>query len=415
MEAEEKQHHSLAPFRHKEFRLFITNRFFYTMALRMVTTVVAYELFQLTKTSFSIGILGLSEFVPVFSLALYAGHVIDKSDKRTLLLKTILSYSLCAVVLLLITAPSIEKRLSVTMLELTFYIVVFFTGVIRSFAGPASSAIISQLVPRNILQYAANINSTSYLSASILGHASAGFLIAGVGVHGAFYFIVAYVFIAAFFVSRITKKPVLHQKQNVKTWDSVKDGLRYVFRHKILLGAISLDLFAVLFGGAVALIPEFADRILNVGPVGFGWLNAGIDIGSMMMIVTITLLPLRQQQGRILMFAVAGFGICIIAFGLSDIFWMSFAALVIAGMLDGISVVIRGTILQLTTPDEMRGRVSSVNSMFINSSNELGQFESGFTARLMGTVPAVLFGGTMTILVVIVSWFKASSLRKFEY
>jgi MFS family permease len=188
-----------------------------------------------------------------------------------------------------------------------------------------------------------------------------------------------------------------------------------VFGHKILLGAISLDLFAVLFGGAVALIPEFADRILNVGPVGFGWLNAAIDIGSMLMIVTITLFPLRQHQGRILLFAVAGFGVCIIAFGLSDVFWMSFAALVIAGMLDGISVVVRGTILQLTTPDEMRGRVSSVNSMFINSSNELGQFESGFTSRVFGTVPAVLFGGVMTILVVLVSWWKAPGLRKFEY
>src|SRR5215217_4916247 len=189
MEAGEKQHHSLAPFQHKEYRLFIANRFFYTMALRMVTTVVAYKLFQLTQTSFSIGILGLSEFVPVFSLALYAGHVIDKSDKRTLLLKTILAYSLCVLILLLITAPSIEKRLSTTVLELTFYITVFLTGVIRAFVGPTNSAIISQLVPRNILQFAANINTTTYLSASILGHASAGFLIAGVGVHGVFYFI----------------------------------------------------------------------------------------------------------------------------------------------------------------------------------------------------------------------------------
>lgn len=410
-----KQETSLAPFRHKEYRFYIANRFFFTMALRMVSTVVAYKLFQLTHDSFSIGIMGLSEFIPVFSLALYAGHVIDGSDKRTLLLKAILLYSLCAVVLFLVTMPAIEKNLSTALLELTFYITIFFTGVIRSFAGPTNSAIIAQLVPRDVLQYAANINSTTYLSASILGHASAGFFIAGVGVHNTFYFIVAYVFFAAFFVSRIKKKPVLHQKANIKTWDSVKEGLKYVFRHKILLGAISLDLFAVLFGGAVALIPEFADRILKVGPVGFGWLNAAIDIGSMLMIVTITLFPMRQLQGKILMFAVAGFGICIISFGLSDIFWMSFAALIIAGMLDGISVVIRGTILQLTTPDEMRGRVSSVNSMFINSSNELGQFESGFTARLFGTVPAVLFGGVMTILVVLISWWKAPGLRKFEY
>ncbi len=415
MAEESNRRRSLAPFQHSEYRLFVAARFFYTMALRMVTTVVAYKLFQLTQSSFSIGLVGLAEFVPVFSLALYAGHVVDISDKRTLLVKAVFAYLFCTIILLIATWPAVEERLSTTALEFTFYLVIFFTGIVRAFAGPANNAIIAQLVPRNILQYAANINSTTFLSASILGHASAGFLIAGVGVHSTFYFIVTYVVLAIFFISRIQKKPILHQSANIKTWESVKAGLRYVFAHKILLGAISLDLFAVLFGGAVALIPEFADRILSVGPVGFGWLNAAIDIGSMAMIVTITLFPLRQHQGRILLFAVAGFGVCIIAFGLSDLFWMSFAALVIAGMLDGISVVVRGTILQLTTPDDMRGRVSSVNSMFINSSNELGQFESGFTARVFGTVPAVLFGGVMTMLVVLISWWKAPALRKFEY
>ncbi len=415
MAALSPRQNSLVPFQHKEFRLFIANRFFYTMALRMVTTVIAYKLFQLTHSSFSIGLVGLSEFVPVFSLALYAGHVIDKSDKRTLLLRAILTYSLCAIALWLVTMPAIEKKFSVGMLELTFYIVIFFTGVIRSFASTTNSAIIAQLVPRPVLHYAANINSTTYLSASIFGHASAGFLIAGVGVHGTFYFTLAFIFLSAFYVSRIGKKPVMHQQANIKTWESVKAGLRYVFKHKILLGAISLDLFAVLFGGAVALIPEFADRILNVGPVGFGWLNAAIDIGSLLMIITITLLPLRQKQGQILLFAVAGFGLCILVFGTSTIFWISFGVLVVAGMLDGVSVVIRGTILQLTTPDGMRGRVSAVNSMFINSSNELGQFESGFMARAMGTVPSVLFGGFMTMLVVVISWWKAPGLRKFEY
>jgi MFS family permease len=207
----------------------------------------------------------------------------------------------------------------------------------------------------------------------------------------------------------------LHTNLTIKAWDSVKEGLRFVFNHKTLLGVISLDLFAVLFGGAVALIPEFADRILKVGPIGFGWLNAAIDIGSIIMIIFVTFIPLRKRQGRLLMYVVAGFGLCILLFGLSKFYWLSFTALLIAGMLDGISVVIRGTVLQLTTPDEMRGRVSAVNSMFINSSNELGQFESGFTARIMGAVPAVLFGGSMTLLVVIISWFKAPTLRKFEY
>lgn len=407
---------SLAPLNHREFRIYILVRFFYIMALRMVATVVAYQLFHLTKSSYPIGIVGLSEFIPVFSLALYAGHVIDKSDKRTLLLRCILLYSVCVLALLVITLPRIQSRLSLSSLKLLFYAVIFCTGAIRSFAGPASNAIISQLVPKNILQFAANISSTSWLAASITGHASAGFLIALAGVHNTFFVILIYVLLAAFALSRIEKKPIVHTKANMKTWESVKEGLSYVFKHKILLAAISLDLFAVLFGGATALIPEIADRILKVGPIGFGWLNAAIDIGSVIMIIIITLNPMRKNQGFILLCVVAGFGLCMISFGLSSIYWFSFFSLIIAGMLDGISVVIRGTVLQLTTPDEMRGRVSSVNSMFINSSNELGQFESGMTSRLFGGArPAVIFGGIMTIVVVIISWIKAPRLRKFEY
>lgn len=386
------------------------------MALRMITTVVAYQLFHLTKSSFSIGIAGLSEFIPVFSLALYAGHVIDRSDKRSLLLKGILSYSVCILGLLVITFPSVAAKLNVQTTCLLFYIIIFFTGAIRAFAGPASNAILAQLVPKNILQYAASISSTTFLAASILGHASAGFLIALAGVHASFYVVLFYVLLSAYALSKIEKKPIVHNKANIKTWESVKEGLTYVFRHKILLAAISLDLFAVLFGGATALIPEFADKILRVGPIGFGWLNASIDIGSIIMIIMITLNPLQKKQGLILLFAVSGFGLCIIAFGFSNFYFLSFFALLFAGMLDGISVVIRQTILQLTTPDEMRGRVSSVNSMFINSSNELGQFESGFTARIFGGArPAVIFGGFMTVIVVVVSWIKAPGLRKFEY
>jgi MFS family permease len=382
----------------------------------MVATVVAYQLFHLTKSSFSIGIVGLSEFIPVFSLALYAGHIIDRSDKRTLLLRCILLYSLCVVALIVVTIPDIENKISIRTLSFLFYLIIFCTGAIRSFAGPASSAIIAQLVPKGILQYAASISSTSWLAASIMGHASAGFLIALAGVHFTFYVILFYVLFAAYALSKIAKKPIVHTKENVKTWESVKEGIAYVFRHKILLAAISLDLFAVLFGGATALIPEVADRILKVGPIGFGWLNAAIDIGSVIMIIMITLNPLRKNQGLILLCVVAGFGLCIITFGLSNFFVLSFFALVVAGMLDGISVVIRGTVLQLTTPDHMRGRVSSVNSMFINSSNELGQFESGMTAKIFGGAqPAIIFGGIMTVVVVIISWIKAPRLRKFEY
>jgi MFS family permease len=406
---------SISPLKHKEFRLFIIARLFLIMALRMLGTVAAYQLFQITRDSFSIGLAGLSEFVPVFLLALYAGHVIDKSDKRTLLLRGILTYSICVIAMIVITSAWFADNVETKSPQLFFYGVIFCTGIIRAFTGPTTHAIIAQLVPRNILHFAANISSSTWLVASISGHASAGFFIAWFGVNATFYIILGYVLIAATLVSIIKKKPVVNPQKDVGAWESVKEGLRFVYNNKIMLGAISLDLFAVLFGGAVALIPEFADHILDVGPIGFGWLNAAMDIGSVIMLTVMTIRPMKRRQGYKLLYAVAGFGLCIIIFGVSKWYWLSFIALLFAGMLDGISVIIRGTVLQLTTPDDKRGRVSSVNSMFINSSNELGQFESGFMARALGTVPSVVFGGCMTLLVVIITWFKAPGLRKFEY
>lgn len=407
---------NLAPLSIPPYRYFITARFFLIMALRMVTTVVGYKLFQLTQSSFSIGLVGLSEFIPVFSLALYAGHVIDLSDKRTLLLKGLIAYTVCTALLILVTSGWFENQWqNKNHLAWCYYAIIFCSGVIRAFVGPGANAIIAQLVPREQLSLAVNLSSSTFLTASILGHASAGFLIAGIGVHHTFFVICLYTTIAVFMVSRVHKLPVAGSNSRGKAWSSVQEGIQYVFRNKILLGAISLDLFAVLFGGAAALIPEVAHRILEAGPIGFGWLNAATDIGAVISVIFIIVFPLKKHQGRLLFFVVAGFGICIIGFGLSGIYWISFIALLCSGILDGISVVVRGTILQLTTPDEMRGRVSSVNSMFINSSNELGQFESGFASRMIGTVPTIIFGGCMTLAVVIIAWFKAPGLRKFEY
>jgi MFS family permease len=405
----------LQPLQHIEFRRFIIARFFLIMALRMLGTVAAYQLFQITKDSFSIGLAGLAEFIPVFCLALYAGHVIDRSDKRTLLLRSVLIYAACTLVMVIITSPSVIDVFTSKTLPWLFYAIIFCTGIIRAFAGPTTHALIAQLVPRDILPLAANISSSTWLIASITGHASSGFLIAWFGVNKTYGIILIYVLISAFFLMRIERKPILSKSMDVSAWQSVREGLRFVYQNKIMLGALSLDLFAVLFGGVVALVPEFADRILEVGPIGFGWLNAAIDIGSIITIVLMTLRPMKRKQGERLFYAVGGFGVCVILFGFSDIYWISFGALLIAGMFDGVSVVIRGTILQLTTPDHMRGRVSSVNSLFINSSNELGQFESGFAARALGTVPSVIFGGCVTLIVVVITWFRSPSLRKFEY
>lgn len=405
----------LQPLQHTEFRHFIIARFFLIMALRMLGTVAAYQLFQITRDSFSIGLAGLAEFLPVFCLALYAGHVIDRSDKRTLLLRSVLIYAVCAAAMVIITLPSVLDQFTSNTLPLLFYAIIFCTGIIRAFAGPTTHALIAQLVPREILHLAANISSSTWLIASIIGHASSGFLIAWFGVNQTYGIILIYVLIAALFLVRIERKPIQSKSMDVSAWQSVKEGLQFVYQNKIMLGALTLDLFAILFGGVVALVPEFADRILAVGPIGFGWLNAAIDIGSIITIILMTIRPMKKKQGQRLFYAVGGFGVCIILFGLSDIYWISFMALLLAGMFDGVSVVIRGTILQLTTPDHMRGRVSSVNSLFINSSNELGQFESGFAAKALGTVPSVLFGGCVTLIVVFITWLRAPTLRKFEY
>lgn len=399
----------------KEFRLYIIQRFFFIMAMRMIATVIGWKMYQLTKNPLALAFVGLSEAVPAISLALYSGHVVDKSDKRTLLLRMLVFYFLCSAAFLFITFQQTELSLGKKFVQFAIYGVMFCTGVVRSFSGPATSSILAQLVPKTVLPNAVTWSSTTWLTASVLGHASAGFLVAYTGYTGTFLLIMLYIAIAGTALFQIERKPIVHSNKGQATWESVKEGVKYVFKTKELLGALSLDMLAVLFGGTTAMIPFFAGDILHVGAIGFGWLNAAADIGSMIIILTLTFYPIRKKQGLILLFVVAGFGLSIITFGISTIYWLSFVALLVSGALDGISVVIRGTILQLKTPDEMRGRVSAVNSMFINSSNEIGAFESGAAAKLLGIVPSVIFGGTMTLLVVAVMWFKAPTLRKFEY
>lgn len=398
-----------------EYRNLLLGRFVFIMGLRMMGTLVGWWVYNLTNDPFAIGLIGLSEVIPAISLALYAGHVIDISEKRKLILQGVLLYFLAVVVLIFLSADFTSTHLSNHWTAICIYAVIFCTGIIRSFSGPVFGVLLAYIVPKDQLQNAITWNQGAWLSASVIGHALAGFLIALSGITGTLVFISVLIVLAFLFLLRLKQKPSVNIKGDKKTWDSVKEGLKFVFKTKELLGAISLDLFAVLFGGAVAMVPVYARDILKVGPEGFGILNSASDFGAILIVILLTLFPLKRKQGKALMFAVAGFGICIIIFGLSEIFWLSFCALLIGGMVDGISVVVRGTIMQLKTPDNMRGRVLSVNSMFINSSNELGQFESGVTAKLLGTVPSVVFGGCMTLAVVIVTWFKAPALRKMEY
>ena len=384
------------------------------MGLRMMGTLVSWWMYELTGDAFYIGMIGLAEAIPAIGLALYAGYVIDKSEKRRLLLITIFLYIICAFILLGTSTQWFSQQFGTKIIIVFIYSIIFLTGAIRSFSGPSFGAMIASLVPKQLLITASQLSSTSWLIASIIGHAMAGFLIAWLHVTGTFIVITSLIITGFLLLSKLKAKPPGITAER-KTLEAVTEGLKYVFKTKEVLGAITLDLFAVLFGGAVAMVPVYAKDILHVGPIGFGWLNASTDIGSITMVIALTLYPLKKKQGIKLLLAVTGFGICIIIFGLSKLYWLSFVALVVGGIFDGVSVVVRGNIMQLKTPDELRGRVMSVNSMFINSSNEIGQFESGAAAKLMGVIPSVLFGGCMTIFVVVATWIKAPSLKKLEY
>jgi MFS family permease len=398
-----------------EFRYLLSGRFLFILSLRMMSTLVGWWIYQLTNAPFAIGLIGLSEVVPALSLALYAGHVIDMSEKRKLLLTGVFMYLCAAAVLLLLSTKFTSEHLVRHSIAICIYALIFCTGIIRAFAGPSFNVLLALIVPRNILQNAITWNQGAWLTASVMGHAIGGFCIALLGNSGTLLCICSGMLAAFIALFRIKKKPALIQKNEKKTMESVKEGLRFVFKTKDLLGAISLDMFAVFFGGAVAMVPVFARDILKIGPEGFGILNGASDIGAICSVLLLTFFPMKQKQGQRLIIAVSGFGICIVVFALSKWYLLSFFALMLSGMLDGISVVIRGTIMQLRTPDEMKGRVMSVNSMFINSSNELGQFESGLMAKIMGVVPSVVFGGCMTLVVAVTTWFKVPQLRKLQY
>lgn len=398
-----------------EYRNLLIGRFIFIMGLRMMATLIGWWIYLLTNDPFAIGLVGLSEVIPALSLALYAGHVIDLSEKRRLLLKGVILYFVAAIALVFISGKLVSHHLTNHWIAVCIYFVIFCTGIFRAFTGPVFSALIAYIVPRNDLQNATTWSQGTWLSASVTGHATGGFLIALAGITNTLITISLLILISFLFLYRLKAKPASNIKGSVRTWESVKEGLRFVYKTKELFASLSLDLFAVLFGGAVALIPIYARDILKVGSEGFGILNGAADMGSILIVIILTIFPAKKKQGKKLLLAVGGFGICILIFGISKIFLLSFAALMISGMLDGISVVVRGTITQLMTPDNMRGRVMSVNSMFVNSSNELGQFESGVVAKLMGTVPSVIFGGSMTLLVVIFTWFKSPTLRKMEY
>ncbi|SNQ42370.1 MFS transporter [Cellulophaga lytica] len=403
-----------AALRYKEFNTFLLVRFAMVFAWSMQFIVIEWQVYSLTKDPISLGIIGLMEVIPAVSMALFAGHIVDQKEKRNLLIKCILGFSVISFGLFVISMPSVIAQTTTKTILYTTYFLVFLGGLVRAFLGPTIFSLIALIVPKKIYPNAATWSSTTWQMASVLGPALSGFFISWIGVHWSMCVIFGFSLFALIVLLKIPKKPILNPKIGEPVFRSLKEGLTFVFKTKAVLGALTLDMIAVLFGGAVALLPVFAQDILQVGSEGFGVLRAAPAVGAALMMLMSTRFPLHKFAGKKLLLAVFAFGICIIIFGLSTYFWVSVAALFFSGAVDGVSMIIRQTILQLKTPDHMRGRVASVNSMFVGSSNELGAFESGLTAKLMGTVTAVVFGGTMTLITVGATAIFSPSFRKLD-
>lgn len=403
-----------AALRFKEFNIFLLVRFALVFGWSMQFVVIEWQVYSLTNDELSLGIIGLCEFLPAFFLAPFAGHIVDRKEKRNLFTLCIALFSLISFGLFWLTSEQIEASWSTKSILIGIYSLVFFGGVLRAFFGPTIFSLIALIVPKSAYPNAATWSSSTWKGASVFGALCGGFLIAWIGVHYTLGIIFGLVMLALLFVFRIGKKPILNKATNESIKESLKSGIKFVFNDKVILGALTLDMVAVLFGGAVAIFAVFAKDVLDAGPRGFGILNAALSSGSIITMVATTYIPITKNTGKKLLVSVFGFGVFMIVFGASKLLWLSVIALFFSGVFDGISMVVRQTILQLKTPDHMRGRVGAVNSMFVGSSNELGAVESGIAARIFGAPLAVVLGGSVTLLTVVIMSLKNKALRELD-
>ncbi len=396
--------------RYREFKSYLVMRLAMILALNMQMTIISYMVYRLTKDELSLGMLGLWEVIPAIGFSLISGHYVDQREKRNTLLICFIAYLFLSLFFVVLSFGSLHRELGVNTVVWLIYAGVFVGGAIRAFLSPATFALMGLIIPKKHYANASVWSSTAWHTGAVIGPLIAGTLIALSGFEISLGIVFVIEVISLIALLRIPKQ-IVHSTGKEPILKSLGEGLKFVFNSQAVLVALSLDMFAVLFGGAVALLPVYADDILKVGEVGFGWLRAAPAIGSIIMSLFLFVIPLKTKAGIKLLLSIAGFGITTIIFGISTNFILSFAILMAGGMFDQISVIIRGTILQLYTPDNMRGRVAAVNTMFISSSNELGALESGITAKWMGTVPAVVFGGVMTLVVVGVTYLKAPILK----
>ncbi|MGY3054286.1 MFS family permease [Pedobacter sp. UYEF25] len=397
----------------KEFRYYLGMRFFFTFAYQMQAVIIGFHIYKITNDPLALGLVGLCEAIPAIGIALYGGYVADKTEKRGLLIKVFSGVFLCSLVMLIATSNYMHQYILGSYVVPIMYTMVFGIGIARGFFSPATFSIMAQIVPRALYPNATTWNSSSWQFASIIGPAVGGLIYGFYGITVTYFFIIF--FIAAALVCILFLKK--HEPKFIPTTNimqSLSEGVKFVFKTRMMVWAMSLDLFSVFFGGAVALLPVFAHDILKVGAEGLGYMRAASSAGAVVTMLVMTRYSPMKKPWRNLLIAVTGFGTSIICYGLSKNYYLTLCLLFMEGSFDSISVIIRSTIMQLLTPDEMRGRVSAVNSMFIGSSNEIGAFESGLTAKLMRTVPAVVFGGSMTIAIAELTWFKTKNLTKLS-
>ena len=399
-----------APLAIPDFRRLLLANATLTVAREAQIVVIGWQIFELTHDPLSLGLVGLAEALPFIAVALYAGHIADRTVRRTLVLAGTIGVLLSAIALLILTiTPGAITKTHVWPV----YAVISLSALARSFMRPAVVALSAEVVPRESYAKAVAWRSSAWQLAAIAGPAVGGLLYGFKGPAVAYMAVIIAMLISLITVSTVTHRTRPEPPTTERLRDSLRSGVRFVISEPILLGAMTLDLFAVLFGGATALLPAFA-KLLHAGPEGLGILRAAPAAGSILTGMVVAHRPPMRHAGKAMFASVAGFGLCMIAFALSRVFALSFALLFFSGIFDNVSVVIRSTLLQTRTPSHLLGRVSSVNQIFIGSSNEIGAFESGLTARLLGIVPSVIFGGTMTLIVVAMTAWRAPALRKLR-
>ncbi|WP_433847683.1 MFS transporter [Acinetobacter proteolyticus] len=403
------QNDAFAALRYRDFSIVTLNQFCLTLAILIQEIIVAYSLYQITRDPLTLGFIGLAEAIPFITLSLWGGYFADKLNKQSIM-KVCLFFSIPLPLVLwgLFHLHGLEK-ISISTLSWGIYAVIFALGTIRGFYNPSATSLKPFLIPRELYANGATWTTIGWQSGVIIGPMLGGFMLAFLGRETSLFAVSALLAVCFILINCLAKR-TFPKMETENVLQSLTDGFRFIWKTKIVLWAISLDLVSVLFGGVIALLPIFAEEILKVGPEGLGYLRAAPSIGALITMIVLTKFPPMHHAWRNMLLAVAGFGIFTILFAFSNNMWLSLFALAMTGACDSVSVVVRQTILQIFPPENMRGRVAAVNGMFVSSSNELGAFESGLAAKYLGTITATILGGCMTLAVVSYCWFKTSDL-----